>query len=250
MSERIRLTATPLLEEDIHEIFSRIFEYKDHTELGTVIAILGDLMTRITRHFAERARAGDKRSFNELYFLAAAATGLYQRVFEDLPDSYKRHAIHHETIPVLVGRSPDTLKRAEHLVKLSGVGNRIGLAHKGIRKDSVFREVAEEIIREILRDITRLSNLMSEKPLFLPELAKEEGVLAEWWPHVLKRFNAEYGPQIENHPRFADYRKSKGDRYNPEGETDSTLRADLRTRLKQAFKHVAAQRDERGRLLQ
>jgi hypothetical protein len=232
MSERIKEAVTAaLLEEDLHEIYARVFEDQEPRDIETVILLLTDLMTRISRHFAGRARGGDKRSFDQLYFLAANATGLYQRILEDLPDSYKRHAIHHETIPVLVGRSPESLKAAEHLVKLSGVGNRIGLAHKGKRQDSVFRAVAEELVSEILRETSRLANIMSDKPFFLPELSRDEEVLKTWWPHVRSRFNDKYGPHIENHPRFAEYRKSKGDRYAPEGETDSVLRADLRTRV-------------------
>lgn len=250
MNERIKKVDAALLEEDLREIFARVFEDDEPTEFETIQVLLADLIIRISRHLAKRAGDGDKKSFSQLFFIAASATGLYQKILNDWPELYERHAIHHETIPILVGRSPDTLEKAEQHVKLSGVGDRIGLAHKGKRKDSVFREIAEELIREILSEMSRLSNLMSGNPFFLPELARNREILDAWWPHVLKRFNSQYGPEIENHTRFAAWRKSMGDRYAPEGRTDSVLRADLRTRLKQAFDHVAASRDDRGRLLQ
>lgn len=250
MNERIKKADSDLLEEDIREIFARVFEDNEPTDFDTVISLLGVLMGRITRHFAGRACEGNETAFTELFFLAANATRLYQRLLEDNPEAHKRHAIYHETIPVLVGRSGDTIEKAISLVKLTGVGDRIGLANKGRQKYSIFREIAEELIREILRDISRIANLMSEEPFFLPELSREKKVLETWWPEILKRFEEQYGPEIENHPSFASWRNSKSDRYNPDGKTDSVLRADLKTQLKQAFKHIAGLRDDRGRLLQ
>jgi len=250
MSERIKKADADLLEEDLQEIFARVFEDNDPTDIDTVISLLGILMSRITRHIARRANAGDEAAFTELYFIAANATRLYQRLLEDHPEAHEQHAIYHERIPVLVGRSGDTIEKAKSLVNLTGVGDRIGLASKGQKKDSVFRIIAEELIREVLHETSSLSNLMSEESFSLPQLSREQKVLQAWWPEILKRFNAKYGPQIENHPTFSAWRKSKGDRYNSEGETDSKLRSDLRTQLRQAFSHVAAHRDDQGHLLQ
>lgn len=250
MSDRIEKADGKLLEEDIYEIYARIFGGTFPKDYKTVPLLLEDLIIRINRYFGRRAYTGDKAAFSALFHIATSAVRDYENILENHPETYERHAINHETIPVLVGRSPETIAKATSFVALTGAGDRIGLTGKGKHKESDFREIAEELIREILSEISRLANIMSDSPFFLPELSRDEEVLEAWWPHLLEKFNAQYGPDIENHPRFVDLRASKSKRYNPQAATDSTLRADIRVRLRQALSHIAAHRDEQGHLLQ
>lgn len=250
MSDRIKKADAALFDDDILEIVERVYGDSEPSDLRTETIVLSDLLIRISAYLAKRAEDGDRTSFDQLFYIATNSARHYERILTANQEALRRHAVHHEEIPLLVGRSPDSVEKAEKLVKQTGVGDRIGLASKGRQKDSVFREIAEELIRELLDEITRLSNVTGETPFSLPPLSRDPAVVKVWWPHVLKRFKGKYGPEIENHPRFASWRKSRSDRYNPSGRTDSALRADLNVRLKQALEHIAGLRDERGRLLQ